>query len=62
MKSIQPGMKVERQLRKLDALATTEQRAVYVAYCKGLLLASVAMGTPQPASQFIPMIEEEFGE
>lgn len=60
-RTVQPGMKVARQLRKLDAHATTPDKAVYVAYLKGLLLASVALGVPQPASQFIPMIQEEFG-
>lgn len=54
-------MDVARQLRKLDARATTPERARYVEHLKGLMLLSVAQGRPVPASQFIPMLEEEFG-
>lgn len=62
VKTVQPGMNLNRQLRKLEAQATTPARAIYVAYVKGLLLASAAMGIPQPASHFIPMIFEEFDD
>jgi len=61
--SVQPTMNVAAQCRKFDArmqTAPSVDAAAYLAYCKGLLLASVAMGAPQPASNFIPMYEEEY--
>jgi len=61
MKTVAFDMDVPRQLRKLDALATDPARQAYVVYLKLLLLKSVADGVPQPASQFIPLFEEEFG-
>ena len=53
-------MDVDKQLRKLDARATDPARAAYVAHLKGLLLQSVAAGRPVLASEFIPMLDEEF--
>ena len=61
MRTVRPGMDVARQLRKLDAAASTPEQARYAGHLKGLLLASVAAGLPQPASDFIPALHEEFG-
>jgi hypothetical protein len=60
MKTVAFDMDVPRQLRKLDALVTYPSHVSYVGHLKDLLLASVAAGTPQPASQFVPMFQEEF--
>ena len=61
MKTVAFDMDVDRQLRKLDALVTAPEHEGYVNHLKDLLRQSVAAGTPQPASQFIPMFQEEFG-
>ena len=63
MITVQLGMDVGRQARKFDtriAVAPIDQ-AVYLAYLKGLMLATVAMGAPRPFSEFYPLFEEEFG-
>ena len=60
----EPTMCVARQARKFDARiadAPSVDAAVYLAYLKGLMLASVAVGAPQPASYFLPRYDEEFG-
>jgi len=60
----QPDMKLDRQVRKFDtriADAPSVEAACYLAYLKGRMLASVAMGAPQPASNYLPAYEEEFG-
>jgi hypothetical protein len=56
-------MKVARQAREFDSrMATAEsvEERCYLAYLKGQMLATVALGVPQPASNFLPMFEEEF--
>jgi len=63
MKNVQPAMNVGKQRRKLIALlptADTNQKREYVFHLIGLFDAAVEDGQPQPASQFIPMYEEEF--
>lgn len=65
MIGIQPGMDIRRQIRKFDtriADAPTDHAATYLAYLKGRMLATIALGAPQPASNFLPMYEEEFNE
>jgi hypothetical protein len=60
----QPTMDVARQARKFDmriADAPSVDAAAYLAYLKGRMLATVAMGAPQHASYFLPQYEEEFG-
>lgn len=63
MKNVQPGMNVDRQRRKILALVTPEspfaQRS-YVTHLVTLFDAAIARGIPQPASEFIPMFQEEF--
>lgn len=61
--SIQPSMNVAKQARKFDtrmAAASTVEEACYLAYLRGRMLATVAMGTPTPASSFLPAYEEQF--
>lgn len=61
--SVQDTMSLPKQVRKFDtriADAPTLDAACYLAYLKGQMLATVAMGRPTPASQFLPMYEEEF--
>jgi hypothetical protein len=63
MKNVQPGMNVPRQRRKLLALVTPDSafaERAYVTHLVTLFDAAVAAGTPQPASSFIPMFQEEF--
>jgi hypothetical protein len=63
MIGLQPTMNVGKQIRKFDqriADAPSIDAAAYLAYLKGLMLASVVMGAPQPASNFLPAYEEEF--
>lgn len=63
MIGVQPGMDVGRQVRKFDVRITVApgDEAAYLAYLKGRMLATVALGVPQPFSQFAPMADEEFG-
>lgn len=65
MIGVQPGMSVSKQVRKFDtriADAPSVHAATYLAYLKGWMLATVALGAPQPASNFLPMYEEEFDD
>jgi hypothetical protein len=57
-------MNVARQRRKLTVLADQcpQDHRSYVEYLIGLFDAAVAQGLPRPASEFIPMYEEEFHE
>lgn len=62
--SVQPTMNVARQARKFEtrmAAASTVEEACFLAYLRGRMLATVAMGRPTPASSFLPMYDEEFG-
>lgn len=64
MRSVQPGMNIPRQRRKITHLinnAETVDQAAYLAYLLGLFDANVALGVPRPASEFLPMFDEEFG-
>ncbi len=63
MLSVQPGMDVARQRRKFIGRILAEDDDQAVAYLVGLLAmfdASVAAGLPRPASEFLPMFDEEF--
>lgn len=62
MRTVTPGMSVPRQARKFDLLAAGKplDHQVFLAFLKGQMLASVAMGAPRPASEFIPQYQEEF--
>lgn len=65
MIGVQPGMSIAKQARKFNTRiedAPSVHAARYLAYLKGRMLATVAMGAPQPASNFLPMYEEEFDE
>jgi hypothetical protein len=68
MRSVQPGMNVARQRRKITQLLD-EKTAVgdvdagsYLAYLLGLFDANVALGVPRPAGEFLVMYAEEFGD
>jgi hypothetical protein len=64
VKNVQLGMNVGRQRRKLAQAITDAPDAEHAAYLEhllGLFDAGVVVGQPQPASQFLPMYEEEFG-
>lgn len=59
-----PGMDVARQRRKFTHRidhANTVDEAAYLAYLLGHFDAAVTLGTPRPASEFLPMFEESFG-
>jgi hypothetical protein len=61
--SVEFGMDPAKQARKFDgriAVAPSVDAACYLAYLKGRMLASVAVGRPNPASALLPMYEEEF--
>jgi hypothetical protein len=63
MKSVQIGMNVAKQRRKIIHAITDAPDAEHAAYLEHLLAlfdAAVAAEQPQPASQFLPMYEEEF--
>jgi hypothetical protein len=63
MIGVQPTMSVARQVRKFEsriAVADTIEKRCYLAYLKGRMLATVALGVPQPASNFLMMYDEEF--
>lgn len=63
MRSVQPGMNVARQRRKLSqriAEAPSAEHAVYLAWLLGQFDADVVLGVPRPASEFLPMYFEEF--
>ncbi|OBH08955.1 hypothetical protein [Mycobacterium sp. E1747] len=63
MIGVQPGMSLIKQVRKFDSRITdaaSVEAAIYLSYLKGLMLATVAMGAPQPASNFLPWYDEEF--
>ena len=64
MLSVQLGMDVPKQRRKITHRlehASTLERAVYLAWLLGHFDACVWLGIPRPASEFLPMYEEEFG-
>ncbi|AFU20712.1 hypothetical protein SEA_CHUPACABRA_63 [Mycobacterium phage Chupacabra] len=63
MRNIQPGMNIAKQRRKLTQLAAEAppSHRGYIDHLVALFDREVANGTPQPASQFIPMYHEEFG-
>jgi hypothetical protein len=61
---VQPDMSIAKQARKFDARiadAPSVDAKAYLAYLKGRMLATVAVGAPQPASNFLPAYDEEFG-
>lgn len=68
MKTVSPGMDVERQRRKIihriveapDSGHAPNAHVAYLEYLLGLFDASVAEGQPRPASEFLPMYDEEF--
>ncbi len=65
MRTVDEGMNVARQRRKLTHRiehAPDEDHARYLSYLLGLFDEAVAAGNPQPASQFLPMYAEEFDE
>lgn len=63
MRNVQPDMNIAKQRRKLTQLAATapDSHLGYIDHLIRLFDREVAAGTPQPASQFIPMYHEEFG-
>lgn len=64
MRTVQPGMNVGRQRRKIQQLiveAPAPDHAAYLEYLLTLFDADVAAGAPRPASEFLPMYHEEFG-
>jgi hypothetical protein len=65
MIGVQPTMDVAKQARKFEgrmAIAASVEEKCYLAYLRGRMLATVAMGAPQPASNFLGMHEEEFSD
>lgn len=63
MRSVQPGMNVARQRRKITQRITEApdvDHAAYLAYLLGQFDADVVLGVPRPASEFLPMYFEEF--
>lgn len=52
-------MNVAKQRRKIIQ-AITDAPDTYLEYLLALFDAAVVAGQPQPASQFLPMYEEEF--
>lgn len=56
-------MNIGKQRRKLTQLAAEAppSHQGYLSHLVRLFDREVAAGTPQPASQFIPMYHEEFG-
>lgn len=63
MLSVQPGMNVAKQRRKIEQRiveAPGPDAAAYLAHLLGAFDASVAAGLPRPASEFLPMYFEEF--
>lgn len=68
MKNIQPGMDIERQVRKgcaaIDSALQEDppnvEKASYTAGLVANMLEGYAVGIPQPWSQYSPMIAEEF--
>jgi hypothetical protein len=66
MRSVQPGMNVARQRRKITQVLD-EKTALgdvdagsYLAYLLGLFDANVALGVPRPAGEFLVMYAEEY--
>jgi len=55
-------MNIARQRRKISRLIdeAPESHRPYLIYLCSLFDAEVDAGTPQPASQFLPMYHEEF--
>lgn len=63
MKSVQHGMDVAKQRRKITHRiehAPSEHHAAYLTDVLARFDASLAMGLPRPASEFLPAYEEEF--
>lgn len=68
MKTVSHGMDVPRQRRKFiqrivdapDNGLEPSPHVRYLEYLLGLFDASVAAGQPRPASEFLPMYDEEF--
>jgi hypothetical protein len=62
MKTIEPGMNIARQRRKITSriASATPQEQAYLEYLVGLFDAGVAADEPQPARMFLPMFHEEF--
>ncbi|ADL71429.1 hypothetical protein I5G90_gp18 [Mycobacterium phage Adonis] len=63
MLSVSPGMDVARQRRKFVGRILAEDddhAAAYLVWLLSLFDAAVAAGTPRPASEFLPMFQEEF--
>lgn len=63
MKSVQPGMNVAKQRRKITHLIDTAPGPDHARYLENLLQQfdeSIAAGQPRPASEFLPMYDEEF--
>lgn len=64
MRSVQPGMNVARQRRKFTHRiehAESDDAARYLTYLLALFDAEVHNGLPRPASEFLPIFDEEFG-
>ncbi|AER48992.1 hypothetical protein PRODRIGUEZ_79 [Mycobacterium phage PRodriguez] len=69
MINVQPDMDVAKQRRKIvhrivEAPDAGFERSPHVHYLEHLLVmfdAAVEAGRPRPASEFLPMYEEEFG-
>ena len=63
MKNVQPDMNVAKQRRKFDQRITEapdDEHRRYLTSLRDEFDASVAAGMPRPASEFLPMYEEEF--
>ncbi|ASR86824.1 hypothetical protein SEA_FINDLEY_85 [Mycobacterium phage Findley] len=65
MLSVQPGMNVPKQRRKIEQRLTeapSEAHARYLRWLLTLFDESLARGLPRPASEFLPMYDEEFDQ
>ncbi|AKF14342.1 hypothetical protein SEA_VINCENZO_80 [Mycobacterium phage Vincenzo] len=63
MKSVQPDMNVARQRRKITHRIEHAPSPAHAAYLTDVLArfdASLAVGLPRPASEFLPAYAEEF--
>lgn len=64
MLSVQPDMNVAKQRRKIEQRiieAPDADHALYLEWLLEMFDESVAKGLPRPASEYLPMYEEEFG-